>query len=387
MISKCDEHKPTCQKCSGSGTPCSYLQTYRLKKDLPNALTKPSSQTQTLNPDSFSSSQLQSNLLPSFTMLDLKILHFWTTSSELNFNDNQSGAELFRITFVEIALECPFLMHEILSLSGLHLAYTSPNQADIYRDAAVDHHAKALSLFQPQIANLTSENCHACFAFSTILSILTWAFQSSDDNSNPFFKFKSPAEPEYAQIHWMKVHRGSHAVIDAAWPWIETGPLSPLLRPWKGLRASDPTPLTLFEKTHLDALAETWNTRSAHQSSVPFAQKEILETTLQTLRRVFSISNTSAEISRPAATIAWMTLIPVEFVQMTEEMVPEALLILAHYCVLLKRMEYLWWVKGKAYNLLQTIRNTLGDRWERWLQWPIDEVTRHVLEQGTSALG
>jgi len=149
MISKCDEHKPICQKSSGNGRPCSYLQTYRLKKDLPNAPTKSSSQTQTLSLESFSSSQLRSNLPPSFTILDLKILHFWTTSSELNFNDNESGAELFRITFVEIALEYPFLMHEILSLSGLHLAYTKPNQADTYRGAAVNHHAKALSLFQP----------------------------------------------------------------------------------------------------------------------------------------------------------------------------------------------------------------------------------------------
>ena len=309
-------------------------------------------------------------------MLDLKILHFWTTSSGLSFNNDQSGTELFQITFVEIALEYPFLMHEILSLSALHLAYTRPNQADIYRDAAVNHHAKALSLFQPQIANLTPENCHACFAFSTILSIHTWAFQIRDDASNPFFEPESPVEPEYRQMQWMKVHRGSHTVIDAALPWIETGPLSSLLRPWKGLSASDPTPLPLIEKTHLDALAEMWNTRSAYQPPVPIAQKEILETTLQALRRVFSISNTSAEISRPAATMAWMMLIPVEFVQMTEERVPEALLILAHYCVLLKRMEYLWWVKGRAHNLLQTIRNSLGDEWERWLQWPIDEVTR-----------
>ena len=90
-------------------------------------------------------------------MLDLKILHFWTTSSSLSFNNGQSGAELFQITFVEIAHEYPFLMHEILSLSALHLAYTRPNQADIYRDAAVNHHAKALSLFQPQIANLTPD--------------------------------------------------------------------------------------------------------------------------------------------------------------------------------------------------------------------------------------
>jgi hypothetical protein len=143
------------------------------------------------------------------------------------------------------------------------------------------------------------------------------------------------------------------------------------------------TPLDPFERKH------GWMTWPRLGRHVPYTRslfqqerKEVLEAALQTLRRAFSLSTYKPEISRLAATISWMTLIPEEFVQLVEERVPEALLLVAHYCVLLKRLENLWWVKGKAENLLQTVRAALGDGWERWLQWPIDEVLGIDLASG-----
>jgi hypothetical protein len=272
-------------------------------------------------------------------------------------------------------------MHEILSLSALHLAHARPNQSTLYRNAAATHHGIALSLSQPQIANLTPENCHACFAFSTIVSIHAWASQGPNDPSSPFFASESSADSDLEQIPWVKLHRGSRAVIRAVWPWVETGPLSSVFKPWKELDTFQLAPLDPVERKHLNDLAEAWKTRSACQIPVPLERKEVLEATLQTLQRAFSLSTYTPEISRLAVTISWMTLIPEEFVQLVEERVPEALLLVAHYCVLLKRLENMWWVKGKAENLLQTVRAALGDGWERWLQWPICEVL------GTDRLG
>jgi hypothetical protein len=149
-----------------------------------------------------------------------------------------------------------------------------------------------------------------------------------------------------------------------------------MFKPWKGLDTFPLPPLDPIERKHLDDLAEAWNTPFAHQIPVPAERKEVLETTLQSLRRVFSLSNYRPEISRYAAAILWINLIPEEFVQLLEERVPEALLLMAHYCVLLKRLEDMWWVEGKAEKLLETVRAALGDGWERWLQWPINEVIR-----------
>jgi hypothetical protein len=97
---------------------------------------------------------------------------------------------------------------------------------------------------------------------------------------------------------------------------------------------------------------------------VPEKRKETLEMALRALRRVFSLSNYSPEISRHAATVSWMHLIREEFVELIEAKVPEALLLVACYCVLLKRLQNMWWLEGKAESLLASVRAALGDGWE-----------------------
>jgi len=57
-----------------------------------------------------------------------------------------------------------------------------------------------------------------------------------------------------------------------------------------------------------------------------------------------------------------------------EQKIPEALLLVLYYCVALKRLDHLWWVKGKAENLLNTVLAELGPGWDRWTMWPVDQV-------------
>lgn len=63
-----------------------------------------------------------------------------------------------------------------------------------------------------------------------------------------------------------------------------------------------------------------------------------------------------------------------EFIEMLEQKLPEALLIVVYYCVALKRAERMWWVKDKGENLLKTCLGELGPGWERWTHWPIAQV-------------
>lgn len=77
-----------------------------------------------------------------------------------------------------------------------------------------------------------------------------------------------------------------------------------------------------------------------------------------------------------AGVLAWFSLIPEEFVRLVEASVPEAMLILASYAVVLKRLEYMWWCIGAAERLLAIALNALGpeERWEEYLRWPIEKV-------------
>src|SRR5579859_3152674 len=100
---------------------CSYLQKYLAKATNINSC--PTSSTSS----SLSASTLSSSQPATFTMLDLELIHFWTsTTGPTTVNERPSNSLSLHTIFVELALQYPFLMHEILSISALHLARLKP---------------------------------------------------------------------------------------------------------------------------------------------------------------------------------------------------------------------------------------------------------------------
>ncbi|KAH6673224.1 hypothetical protein B0J14DRAFT_482317 [Halenospora varia] len=383
---KCDEQKPTCKRCENYDQPCSFLQTH------PQSTAKlagfqsmlPSPTQTTITPSA--TSPFPSSFPPptseadhtTFSLLDLELLHYWITDASKGYCDFDECVELFQTTVISMAVEYPFLMHQLLSLSAHRLAILRPNEAEKYRNAEDNHAVIALALFRPQILNLTSENCHACFAFSNTTWMRAWAAQDLNKPSTLFFSpTNAVADEDDIHIQWAKLHRGQHGIVEKLFPVLIQGPLRPLFAPWleDGPDSLNrPAPLKDDEKQHLDVLAEAWN-----NSSLSEAHKEILNTTLEGLVRVFSILSFEPRKSKLAAVMSWFSTMRYDFLGLMEEKVPEALLIVAYYCVPLKQLDHIWWLEGKGENLLRTIIDELQlndgwDKWERWVQWPIEQV-------------
>jgi hypothetical protein len=311
-----------------------------------------------------------SPLAANFTMTDLELLHFWTTRSISSFVDFQSCITMFQTTVVELGLAHPFLMHEILSLAALHLSNLKRGQAGHYRHTSDSHLATGLSLFQPEIANLSTENCHACYAFSTMIFTHTWASQEDDKPSSLFFAPSSMRqEMDLMPVQWIKLHRGSNQIMDNLSGLITEGPLEPLFRPWKGLDPNRPDPLPPIEEEQLSKLPNTWTSASLSPED-----KETLNAVLKSLRRVFNILAYNPNISKLSAVMSWFSMLSEEYVKMLKDKVPEALLIVVFYCVALKRAEHMWWVRGKGENLIRTVMGELGEEWDQWTKWPVEQV-------------
>lgn len=303
-------------------------------------------------------------------MVDLELLHFWTTQCIYSFVDFPSCITLFQTTVVEIGIARPFLMHEILSLAALHLSDLKPSRAGLYRHASDSHLATGLSLFQPEIANLSAENCHACFAFSTMIFTHMWASQENDKPSALFFAPSSLHQDlGVVPVQWVKLHRGSTEIMQNLEDLITEGPLEPLFSPWKGLDPNRPDPLPPNEEEQLSKLPNTWSS-----SSLCAKDKETLDAMLKSLRRVFNILAYNPNISKLSAVMSWFSMISEDYIKMLKDKVPEALLIVVFYCVALKRAEYMWWVKGKGENLIRTVMGELGEGWEQWTRWPVEQV-------------
>jgi len=174
-------------------------------------------------------------------------------------------------------------------------------------------------------------------------------------------------------IQCMKVLQGNTAVHSAVYPWLEEGKFS-LFKPWESLlKISRPMPLPSIEQRQLDSVAETWV-----GSSRPESMKEIFNESFRELRLVYSLARATQNSNRHVVVLAWMSRVPGEFVKLVETKVSEAMLILASYSVLLKRLEYLWWCRGIAETLLRVVRCEIGtdgnQKLNECLRWPIEEV-------------
>lgn len=288
---------------------------------------------------------------------------------------------MFKTAVMELSFKYPFLLHEMLSLAALHIAHSRPGRRNFYLLAADSHTTTGLSLFQREISREVNEtNCHACFAFSTMLFTQAWA---SQDLSKPNYLFFPPTEGiAEGQVQWVKLIRGTHTILEGKWGVLAQGPLAGLFTGWGALDENRDDPVTEEEEWHLRELREAWSTSARTQE-----QKDILDGALRKLQRVMSMLSHHHEIGKHPIIMSWFSTISNEYIKMLEQRMPEAVLIAVYYCIPLRLLDTAWWMNGKARNLLETLLGVLGERWTRWTKWPREKVMQEDMLLGKSPNG
>ena len=68
--------------------------------------------------------------------------------------------------------------------------------------------------------------------------------------------------------------------------------------------------------------------------------------------------------------------VSVEYVRLLSDEQPGALILLAHYCLMLKRIESQWYFEGRATKkLISIVKLRLDSRWHRYLEMPLEGVS------------
>jgi len=80
------------------------------------------------------------------------------------------------------------------------MAFLNPGERKKYVLIATQHQDLALSSYRVALANMTDDNCHAIFAFSTI--IITSYFASNDSSDTSVLLFSGPGQ-EHGVAEWV----------------------------------------------------------------------------------------------------------------------------------------------------------------------------------------
>ncbi|KAF3939285.1 hypothetical protein ABW19_dt0209437 [Dactylella cylindrospora] len=265
--------------------------------------------------------------------------------------------------YMRYAFTEPYLMHQALAISALHLSTKAVESRGFYRGYAIGLQNRALSLFSVSnpVMEVTPANCVHMYLFSSLVSahLLCDALHYQRDSLEGFIdRF----------THDLSIYRGVRAVLGQFTELMRETEVAPSLKISQLL-------LQLSEANgpECNALRDLLDTLDAASPS-----QRIYKETVLHLQQVFDAQREGpGDKPRMPAVFGWPILVSPEYVDLLRQKEAVALVILAHYAVLLHRGQDLWIFGEGGRFLIESISEFLGPRWQQWLKYP-----KSVLKEG-----
>jgi hypothetical protein len=264
----------------------------------------------------------------------------------------------------QMAISTEFLMQGMLAVSAVHLAHLQPQRRlELLRRASISEHA-ALPAFRKAVSVQDQKTVHAALAFGGFVVQYVLALSKNEPGKIPKLGDSAP--------HWFHLIRGLVKLTISTWPSLMGGPFRPLLtyRTYPVIPEDNPEDIHLAQLYNM--LGES--VPSSHVDEEALATCRVA---LDELRRVAATPYTArSPLDAMAVVYIWPGTVQEDYIMLLHQRRPEALVILAHYCVLLKKIDSCWYTGGIGRNLLAACEMTLGTEWAPWIQWAVDQPTR-----------
>lgn len=299
---------------------------------------------------------ISSNSTSELNLLHLELLFWWSTGQYKSFVPNTEVPEVYANTCIKYGLQFPFLMRQILSTSALNLSIVRPHQRDFYHRHASQLQSEAAAEFNTIIHKLDETNIVPAFLVSSLIGLhnFTETFAFREDN------FNNTVDGLLGCIHLM---RGIRSVITGWWEYLLETELKPILADAHKRRETGEDVAHRFDD--LSKMVENADITPASRSVYQEAIKGLGD--LMASQVVLN----ETQISESANMIfAWLVVVPQGYVDNLSARRPEALIILAHYAVMLHYRRSFWAVGDSGEYLIDAISAHLGRHWDEYLAWP-----------------
>lgn len=291
---------------------------------------------------------------------DLQLLHHFSTVLAYDLANQQTGEALalWQKYAVELGFKHDFLLRGLLALSALHQSYLNPHLKTEFDFKASTHQSIAIHDFQETLGSVNETNCHALFAFSCVILVLSFA-SSTKDKASDF---------QMDVLHWMYLLRGCNEVLKLYRETLRNSFLKPLLDELH--YAENHTAHNIEDIDHITELFTLCSPSKLGDKERSQACTLAIHALLSTFVQA-SILKKRGEGS-VLVSFVWSVNLPPKFLEMLENKQPEALVILAHYCVLIYwgEIQDTWFLTGWAKYMLDTIKEFTTDEWQEHLSWP-----------------
>lgn len=277
-----------------------------------------------------------------FDILDLGLMHHYATVTSNNVFPNGLARFVWQETIPLEAQRHPLLMHGILAIAAMHLACLQEDENAEYRIRAFHHQNIGVLGFRSALTAMSKENAHIMFAFSMMLSIL--AFASPQLSEMP---------PDVDNILEMfSLLQGNKLVWELEQDTIHTSAMVKLL----------PTHHQPAGESKLDA----GHDKALHDLE-SLSDDAACMSAIQQLRVCLEIALAAPDEVPMAA--RWAVTMEERFLFLLKAHKPEALVILAHYGLIVRSYRQTWWLSSWCNILVDAVDKTLSDESKEAVGW------------------
>lgn len=290
----------------------------------------------------------------------LELFHHFYTNTCKTVVRTEAQIELYRNVAITYGIAHPFLMHEILAFSAIHISILRPQRREYYHSLATSLQSKALTDFNEILSRVDAGTCMPVLLFSHLIGLQSFhdIFNLLKDDFNTFMD---------GLVGCVRLLRGVNLVTQTWRDILIQSELGPIMR--EADQAHDGEKLSRSECSPLRDLINAADLTSS--------SKEVCKEALNKLQECFDVENAFPGdlLSTTNVIFAWFVTASSQYTELMDQRRPEALILLAYYAVLLHRRRKSWVVGDAGQHLLKSITTHLGRRWETWLTWPQNAIT------------
>jgi hypothetical protein len=284
-------------------------------------------------------------------------MHHFCTVVYLTLSDKPDARHVWQFEIPKEAIRHRFLMHSVLGLSALHLLHVSPQNGEAYRRAAIRHQDTAVGTFRPLLENINPDNCAALWA-SSALTLMFGAAQYQVPEAPGVSKLS----PTDGILEVCELVRGVLIIHKASIQWMSPGPFKPIL---------GDDPIQDAREVPVDVIDALQAVKECINNSSTTTPRSVYLSSLQLLHQTFEVTITP---DQPGRVFLWLVLFERQFLTILRERDPVALVMLAHYGVVLHRKSQHWWCGNWGFVIVRDVYNALGEDWRPFIAWPAQKV-------------
>lgn len=296
---------------------------------------------------------------PVLNLPDLELMMQWCNTTFQTLSRSERTDPVWRTNVPEEALSHPFLMHGLLAVSALHLARTSkdPPSRSAYLTRAVAHQNQALALFREILGDINESNAKAMFAFASMVVVYTFGFPAPPDVQDPWTSID-----DLYQV--LVLTRGIQQVIRSPAEYLSTSTFAPILQVEP---VSAPLPADAAATINqLHEANEVCGSRNeSHETEIYTAT---IDNVAEMLGWVYGGMTASVIAGR------WAIRLPARFMELLREREPMALVMLAHYGVLLQAMRHRWCFGEWCLRVAKAVWAILDEEWRPLIDWAMRAI-------------